>query len=185
VSLLERLRQPAERAAAAWKRFVELYSPLLYSWARRLGLQPADAADLVQDILTLLVKKIPAFRYEQGKCFRAWLWTVSLNKWRENQRKPVPSTSNAAGVDVPDPAAGDPAVELAEAEYRGLLIRRAQQLMQAEFPTATWKAYWDHVICGKPAAAVAAELGITVNAVYVAKCRVLRRLREELAGLLE
>jgi RNA polymerase sigma-70 factor, ECF subfamily len=60
-----------------------------------------------------------------------------------------------------------------------------QQLMQAEFPPETWKAYWDHVVSGKPARAVAAELGTTVNAVYIAKCRVLRRLREELAELLE
>ncbi len=59
VSLLEQLRQPT--AARAWPRFVELYAPLLYDWARRLGLQDADAADLVQDVFAILLRKLPEF----------------------------------------------------------------------------------------------------------------------------
>src|SRR2546421_13117696 len=68
-SLLERLRQPA--APAAWNRFVELYTPVLYAWTRRLGLQPADAADLVQDVFTILVQKLPTFQYDKQKSFHA------------------------------------------------------------------------------------------------------------------
>src|SRR5438552_17277524 len=76
VSLLERLHQPA--ADEAWQRFVKLYTPLLYHWACRVGLQGADAADLVQDVLTLLVQKLPEFKYDSQKSFRAWLRTVML-----------------------------------------------------------------------------------------------------------
>src|SRR5262245_44229902 len=79
VSLLERLRRP--RDAEAWARFVALYTPLLLAWAHRLGLQPADAADLVQDVLVLLFQKLPEFTYDPGKSFRHWLHVVLRNKW--------------------------------------------------------------------------------------------------------
>ena len=80
-SLLERLRQPAD--PAAWSRFVELYTPLLYGWARRVGLPEQDAADLVQDVFVQLVRKLPDFTYDRHKTFRGWLRAVTLNKWRE------------------------------------------------------------------------------------------------------
>src|SRR5262245_3957916 len=85
ISLLDRLRQPADQAA--WARFVDLYSPLVFSWARQTGLQPADAADLVQEVFTLLLVKMPEFVHKQDGSFRAWLKTVTLNKWRERCRR--------------------------------------------------------------------------------------------------
>ncbi len=74
---------------------------------------------------------------------------------------------------------------IGEAEYREYLVRRALELMQAEFQPTTWKAFWECVTANRPAAEVAGELGLTVDAVYAAKSRVLRRLREELEGLLD
>src|SRR5690349_24606068 len=85
VSLLERLRQPGQ--ADAWERFVELYTPLLLYWARKCGLQPQDAADLVQDVFTTLVQKLPEFTYDHRRTFRGWLRTVALNKWRDRRRR--------------------------------------------------------------------------------------------------
>jgi RNA polymerase sigma-70 factor (ECF subfamily) len=99
VSLLERLRRPDERAA--WDRFVELYTPLLYYWARRAGLQESDAADLVQDVFALLVQKLPEFTYEPGRSFRAWLHTVTLNKWRERHRRRA-AMEAAVGEPLPE-----------------------------------------------------------------------------------
>src|SRR5688572_30148894 len=84
-SLLERLRTPDREEA--WPRFVRLYTPLLFYWARRAGLPQDDAADLVQDVLVVLVQKLPTFTYEPGKTFRGWLRTVALNKWRERCRR--------------------------------------------------------------------------------------------------
>jgi RNA polymerase sigma-70 factor (ECF subfamily) len=180
VSLLERLRRPEERQA--WGRFVELYTPLLYHWARRVGLQSQDASDLVQDVLLLLLRKLPEFTYDHHRSFRSWLRTVTLNRWRETQRKPsLPD----AGVSLEELPGEDPAAEVWESEYRGHQTRRALELMQRDFQPATWKACWEYVVQGRPAAEVAAELGMTVAAVHAARLRVLARLREELKGLLD
>jgi RNA polymerase sigma-70 factor (ECF subfamily) len=82
-----------------------------------------------------------------------------------------------------DPAGPDPAAAFSEAEYQQYLVQRAMELMKGEFQTATWQAFWDFVVEGQPAAEVGRRLGISENAVYLAKGRVLRRLRQELAGL--
>src|SRR5579871_6272699 len=84
-SLLERLRGPADQAA--WVRFTHLYTPLLYHWAKRLGLRPDDATDLVQDVLTALVRELPRFEYDRGGSFRGWLRVVTINRWRNNHRR--------------------------------------------------------------------------------------------------
>jgi RNA polymerase sigma-70 factor, ECF subfamily len=183
VSLLERLRQPGE--AEAWARLVELYTPLLYYWACKMGLQEQDAADLVQDVFTVLVQKLPEFQYDRHKSFRGWLRTILCNKWRDQQRRSAAfpcshdeaALANLAGPDAPEP--------FWETEYRQQLVGRALELMQAEFQPATWKACWEAVVSGRPAADVAAELGMSVAAVYAAKSRVLRRLRQQLDGLLD
>jgi len=75
-SLLQLLRQPGEQAA--WERFVQIYTPLLCHWAHRLGLHGADADDLVQDVFTVLVDRLPLFRYDPKNRFRGWLWTMGL-----------------------------------------------------------------------------------------------------------
>ena len=177
-SLLERLKQPA--AQASWARFVNLYTPLLFYWARRLGLQESDAADLVQDVFALLVKKLPRFNYQRDRSFRGWLRTVMHNKWRKKRAERLATDAGLSGVADPEPAA-----DLGEAEFQQQVTVRALQLMQAEFRPSTWKACWETVVCGRPAAEVACEFGISVNAVYLARGRVLRRLRQELEGMLD
>jgi RNA polymerase sigma-70 factor, ECF subfamily len=181
-SLLERLHQPAQEHA--WARFVQLYTPLLFFWARRLGLQEPDAADLVQDVFALLVRKLPEFTYDRHRSFRAWLRTVTLNSWRNRRRRAeLPRAEGPADLD--GLAGPDPADVLGEEEYRRWLVGRALELMQAEFQPSTWKACWECVVHGRPAAEVAADLGLSVGAVYMAKSRVLSRLRLELADLLD
>ena len=182
VSLLERLRRPHEQAA--WERFARLYTPLLCHWAEGLGVRGAEVDDLVQDVFVVLVQKLPEFRYDPTRSFRAWLWTILANKLHDRRRRHT--VLDTAGGAAADAAAGpDTAETIDEAEYRHYVMRRALELMQAEFQPATWKAFWECAVNGRPAAAVAAELGISENAVYLAKGRVLRRLREELSGLLD
>jgi RNA polymerase sigma-70 factor (ECF subfamily) len=182
VSLLEQLRQPD--AQAAWDRFVELYTPLLFYWARRAGLREPDAADLVQDVFTVLLQKLPEFTYDHQRSFRAWLRTVTLNKWREKQRRrrlPREADDTAlAEVTIPDGAEA-----FWQAEYQQRLAARALEVMRDEFRPATWQACWQLVVEGRPGAEVAADLGLTLGAVYAAKARVLRRLRQVLEGLLD
>src|SRR5205809_8103452 len=98
LSLLERLRWPEEQEAN-WRRFVQLYTPLLFHWARKLGLSAEDAADLAQEVLILLVQKLPAFHYDPQRSFRGWLRTVILNKWRDHQRlRRLPIDAANAGL---------------------------------------------------------------------------------------
>jgi len=183
ITLLERLRRPDDQQA--WARFVELYAPLLFHWARRAGLTEQDAADLVQDVLLLLLEKLPAFAYDPQKSFRGWLRTVTLNRWREKQRKQrIPATDSPDAIldELPAPADLE---QFWETEYRQHLVGRAIKTMQATFEPQTWNACLQMVVTGRPAAQVAAEMGISVTSVYTAKCRVLKRLREELTGLWE
>jgi len=180
VSLLERLRQPAD--SGAWARFVDLYTPLLFHWARRTGLQETDAADLIQDVFQILVRKLPEFAYDKERSFRGWLRTVLLNQWRTGLRRRTERALNDNDARLAQPDHQD---ALTEKEYRDFLIGRAMQVMKSDFQPATWQACWEHVAQERPVAEVAAELGLTVKAVYLAKARVLRRLRQELEGLWE
>jgi RNA polymerase sigma-70 factor (ECF subfamily) len=167
----------------AWARFVQLYTPLLLSRARaRYSLGPADAEDLVGDVLVELVRQLPRFKYDPKGWFRAWLGRILHNKYVDRCRRKgirvqtgAAELSGLAGPSDPDPL---------EAAERHLLARRALELMQVEFESTTWKACWALVAEGKSAAEAAAELGISENAVYIAKSRVLRRLRQEMEGLL-
>jgi RNA polymerase sigma-70 factor (ECF subfamily) len=178
VSLLQRLRQRPD--ADAWARLVRLYTPLLLHWARRLGLQDADAADLVQDVLVVLVQKLPEFEYHPGKSFRGWMRTVLMNKWRDRPHRGAPAPLDSA---VQPQAPAEETLE--EREYRLFVLGQAMRIMATDFEPETWQACWETVVLGRPAAEVAAELGLSVNAVYLAKSRVLTRLRQDLAGLLD
>jgi RNA polymerase sigma-70 factor (ECF subfamily) len=180
VSLLERLREPGDRDA--WDRFVRLYTPLLYHWAGRLGLAPDEAADLVQDVFVLLLDKLPGFTYDASRRFRGWLWTLTINKVRE-RRRAAPAFEELTAEDGAHTPDGVPA--FVEEEYRGYVTGRALELLRRDFEPRTWRAYWEHVTNGRTAPVVAAELGVSVGAVYAAKTRVLARLREELKGLLD
>jgi len=177
---LDRLREPAN--AKAWDDFVELYTPFIFYWARRVGMRDDDAADLVQDVFTLLVRKLPDFVYDRNKGFRSWLRTVAINKWNENRRRSGPPVDGDADLSRLPAAESDP---FWEAEYRQFILDRALDVLRGEFQPRSWQACWEVVARGRPAAEVAAELGMTVAAVYAAKLRVVNRLRRELDGLID
>jgi RNA polymerase sigma-70 factor (ECF subfamily) len=182
-SLLERLRQSFD--PQAWGRFVSLYTPLIYSWGRRVGLQEQDAADLVQEVFVTLLQVLPTFDYDREKSFRRWLRTIALNKWRNSLKQRQQRQLREAGSAAESVAVADDLEALWEAEYQQELANRALRIMRADFQEKTWRACWETVAVGRPAEDVAAELGLTVGAVYAAKFRVLDRLRCELAGLLD
>jgi RNA polymerase sigma-70 factor, ECF subfamily len=183
ITLLEQLRTPGR--PDAWRRFVHLYTPLLYHWARRLELSAEDAADLVQEVLILLVQRLPQFAYDRRGSFRGWLRTVLVNRGRDLRRRLARSACGRQSEHVPEPEVDDNTLAFDEAEYRQHLVKRALELMQTDFEPVTWKACWESTVADRPAAEVARELGISVNAVYLAKARVLSRLRQELDGLLD
>lgn len=188
-SLLERLKV---KSPEAWRRLVYLFGPLVYQRCRRNGLQPADASDVFQEVFRAVAEDIGKFRRDgAGDTFRGWLWAITRNKladFRQRQRKQPQATG---GSDALEKLAQLPTGELArladpsEPETPGDLYQRALKLIRDEFQEPTWKAFWHVAVDGRVPADVADELGMSVNAVYIAKTRVLRRLREELGDLLD
>lgn len=159
-----------------------MYTPILFGWARGLGLQDSDAADLVQEVFAIVLKEMPAFVYDRKRSFRAWLKTVALNRWRSRGRKARLPT--APGAD-PDHVPGQSEEAFWEDEYRRQLAARALTVMKSEFEDTTWRACLLLVVEGKSAGQAAEILGLSPGAVRVAKSRVLRRLRQELEGMLD
>jgi RNA polymerase sigma-70 factor (ECF subfamily) len=186
-SLLVRVRA---QDPSAWQRLVALYAPLVYRWCRCWGLQAADAADVGQEVFGAVARKVGGFRRERpGDSFRGWLRTIARHKVLDHQAGRRQETDGAGGSDALTrlyqvPADGpDDAEPGAEDEDRALLYRRAVELIQGDFQEQTWRAFWRVVVDGQAPADVAAELGMTRDAVYHAQARVLRRLREEFSDL--
>lgn len=177
VSLLERLRRPDD--GVAWERFVQLYAPLLYRWLARTGLQEADVADLLQDVLAALVRELPTFERKPDGGFHRWLYAVVMNRWRDRLKRRA-----FARLPAVDPPAADDLDAFIESEYRDQLVKRVWGILRADFSAETVRVFNDVVILGRPPAEVAAEQGMTPGAVYAIKHRVLARIRQELAGIM-
>jgi RNA polymerase sigma-70 factor, ECF subfamily len=175
-SLLDRLGKPD--AADAWERFVELYSPLLFHWAKQLGQQDSDAADLVQDVFLRLLRKLPEFQYDPQRSFHCWLKTLFLNQHNERlrSRKALPVGDHA---ELPSP---DPADEF---EDRRFLTQQALRLIERDFSPVQWKAFQAYALAGRSADEIARELGISRGTVYSVKSKVVYRLRREIEHLVD
>ncbi len=185
MSLLERARN---RDSEAWRRLVELYSPLVFFWARRAGLAEADAADLVQDVWQSVTAALSRFRRDDRTgTFRGWLWTIARNKFTDHFRKRKAEPAAAGGTDArlfiesfpEEEAVDDTGIQ------ENQLLHRALEWIKPEFAERTWLAFWRMTVDGQTAADVGQELGLAANAVHQAKFRVLSRLRAEMAGLVE
>ncbi len=171
----------------AWHQLSVLYGPLIYGWARRAGLHNEDAADVTQEVFRAVAAGAPQLQHGRpGDTFRGWLWTVTRNKLRDFWRGRADRPLALGGTDAQElllhvaenNSGSQPALS---AEANGLL-RRAVELVRAEFEQRSWDAFWQVTIEGRAAADVARDLGMTANAVYVARSRILRRLRDLLPG---
>ncbi|HKB40951.1 MAG TPA: sigma-70 family RNA polymerase sigma factor [Gemmataceae bacterium] len=187
LGLLERVKA---RDPVAWQRMVSLYGPLIDRWARQAGLQEADAADVRQEVLQAVDRAIDGFRRDRpGDTFRGWLKTITRNKVLDHLRRTRGGEAAVGGSDALKQMQQLPADAIPDstedAEEFGQILRQALELIRTDFEERTWRAFWRVVIEEQEAAEVAAELGMSINAVYLAKGRVLARLREEFAGLME
>ena len=186
-SLLARLGDQKDRAA--WQQFVELYGSLVYGFARRRGLQDADAADLTQEVFLDVARQASRWHYDpQRGSFRGWLYSVTRKKiarfLQRRQSQPVGSgDSNAHRRLDEEPSPGPELDETWEQEFQQQLFRLAAAQIRDSFAPTTWEAFWRTAVEGKSGAAVAAELGLSVGAVYVARSRVLARLTETIQQL--
>ena len=186
ISLLERIRQ--ETDADAWERFVFLYTPWV-NWVLRHGsVSENDVDDLRQDVLAVVFQEIARFQHNgQTGAFRCWLRNVVLNRLRSHWRKRRNSDRHSETSDnlhaVADPF---PALEaIWDREHDRHVTEALLKLVEPAFTQSTWQAFRRQVLLGLRAEEVATELGISVNAALLAKSRVLRRLRDEAAGLLD
>jgi len=181
-SLLVQIRDGANHAA--WQEFVQLYGPMVYGFARKRGLQDADAADLMQDVLRSVSAAIGRLEYDRNQgTFRGWLFTITRNKIFNflSARRNRPQGSGDAATsqllnNLPDSSEG---AEDWEIEYQRRLAALAMEHIQSEFQPNTWQAFRRTAVDGVGAAEVASQLGMSPGAIYVAKSRVLARLKEE------
>jgi RNA polymerase sigma-70 factor (ECF subfamily) len=184
---LERVKM---RDEDAWRRFVDLYSPLIYEWCRHCGLQPEDAADVGQEVFGGVAAGVARFRRDRpDDSFRGWLWTITKNKVRDHFRRLEGKTRAQGGTKAQQQLAQVPE-QAAESTGTGVvpdhrLELRAAEVVRAGVEPRTWRAFWLVAVEGQSPAIVAESLGMSLEAVYVAKFRVRRKIREELDGLVE
>jgi len=190
VTLLTRLRDG--RDSEAWREFVQIYGPVVYRFARNRGLQDADAADLMQDVLRSVVRNAPRMEYDPRRgTFRGWLYTVTRNKIYnflngQRHRPRASGDSDAHQRLEATPARDDDGPDADwEREYQRRLTDRAMERVKGEFQPATWQAFWGTAVDGKPAGEVGSGLKMSPGAVYVAKSRVLARLRDEVRKMMD
>jgi RNA polymerase sigma-70 factor (ECF subfamily) len=179
-SLLIRIRDPAD--SGAWSRFVEVYTPFIYGVLKRRGLQSADAADVAQEVMQTVAQGISRFEYDRGRgSFRGWLFSVARSRlndhFRTRQRQPVGTgQTEVHELLAAQPDCGDDGEW--ERSWQQHLFDLAALRVRDQFEPATWKAFWDTAVEGKPVAEVAAELNLTPGAVYIARSRVMAKLRK-------
>ena len=183
-SLIVKLRDPAD--TDAWCEFVTLYEPLIYRLARRKGLQDADARDLCQEVFRTVAQAIERWDLDPARgSFRGWLSRIARNLLvnfltRRPYRLRGSGSTSVQDLLEAQPAQDPSATALFEAEYRRRLFRWAADQARGEFATTTWQAFWQTAVEGRPPRDVAAELGLSVGAVYIARSRVLARLRRRI-----
>ena len=176
--------------AEAWKDLTDLYRPLLLTWLGRQQVPANDLDDLVQEILLAVFQYLPSFRHSgQRGAFRAWLRTIACNRARDYWRARKHPTP-AGGSDVKEVLnqVEDPESELNhqwDQEHDRYVLRCLLDLMEQEFEPSTLQAFRRLALEGASGAEVADELGLSVAAVYVAKSRVLRKIRQHAAGLID
>ncbi len=182
-SLLVRIRDVKD--AEAWAEFVRIYAPLVYNLARRQGLQDADAADLTQNVLRDVVAAAEGFVYEPGRgSFRSWLFTVARNRLRKFLHARRRGQEAGDAHDLLDQAPAPEETDEWEREYRQRLLTWAAEKVRDGFRESTWLAFWLTSVEGRDTRDVAEELGLSVGAVYIARNRVLARIRETIRQVL-
>jgi RNA polymerase sigma-70 factor (ECF subfamily) len=186
-SLLDQLRLTGDEDA--WARLLAVYSPLVQGWLARHGLPRQEAEDVTQEVLAVLVRRMPEFvREPRTGAFRRWLRSITVNclrdHWKRGRRAPRGGPLDEAALEQ----LADPTSDLSrewDREHDQHVTRQLLEQIKPRFEATTWEAFRRFALYEEPAEQVAAALGLTVNAVFIAKSRVLSRLRQEGAGLLD
>lgn len=188
-SLLERVKNHDQEA---WRRFVDIYGPLVYWWARQSDLSPEDAADVFQQVFAAVAANLAGFRRDRPQdTFLGWLRVIARNKIRDHFRRRLGEPTARGGTHAKDileqvpERLPEPTADRSGPSEAGGVAHRAAELVRASVEDHTWRAFWSLAIEGRKAADVAEDLGMNVRAVYESKYRVMRKLRQEMKNLIE
>jgi RNA polymerase sigma-70 factor (ECF subfamily) len=185
-SLLVRIRDLHDQEA--WGEFVEIYGPVVYAFARKRGLQEADAGDLTQEVLRAVAATAARLEYDPRKgWFRSWLYTVARNKLHDlvaARRRQCPGSGDPGAQAMLEEHATRQEEALWDEEYQQQLFAWAAGRVRQRFEETTWQAFWHVAVEGRRPKEAAAGLGMTLAAVYMAKSRVLAALKHEIRQLL-
>jgi RNA polymerase sigma-70 factor (ECF subfamily) len=187
-SLLGQLHNGNEHA---WQRLVDLYTPLIRGWLQRQSIPAHEADDLTQEILTVVLRRMPDFQHNQRTgAFRAWLRAITVNCvrdfWRAKRIRPkAPGGTDFGNYLDQLSDSSHPLSQQWDREHDQYVTARLLEQLKDHFEPKTWKAFERTALEGIPVPQVASELGLTVNAVSTAKSRILARLREFAAGLID
>ena len=170
---------------------VDLYLPIVHGWCARAGVPRADLADVVQEVFAAVCRSVDRFRRDRpGDSFHGWLRGITRHKVLDYWRRHPTEGHATGGTDAQQRLANlrewhDEQSESADLPETSQLVRRALDLIAIDFEQMTWQAFWRTSIDGHAPRDVAQDLNLTLNAVYKAKHRVMRRLREALGDLIE
>jgi RNA polymerase sigma-70 factor (ECF subfamily) len=188
VSLLGRLA--GTPTGEDWRRLDDLYRPLLRAWMARLGVAASDVDDLVQEVFVVVFGEVAGFERRRQGAFRAWLRKILANRMRDSFRdgkyRPTATGDSDFLRRLDELVSPDSALSrMWDDEHNKHVVAKLMQLVEGDFAPATWQAFRRHALEGEPAQEVARALGLSLNAVLLAKSHVLKRLRQEAAGFLE
>jgi RNA polymerase sigma-70 factor (ECF subfamily) len=181
-TLIQRLPNAAD--VEAWDVFLEIYEPLLFRLARGRGMQPADAEDFVQEVLTAVARNVEGWVASENRGpFRAWLFRIAHNLGvnfvtRPKHRRLGTGSSQIAQMLQEVPAASADSSEIFRKEYRRELFRWAAERVRDQTSERQWLAYWRTTVEDRPIAEVAEEFAMSVGAIWVARSRIAKRIRE-------
>lgn len=184
ITLLARLSGGGDNTA--WREFCDRYEELIRAFARRRGITPFETDDVVQDVMLALTKAMPGFEYDPAKGkFRSYLKTVTIHAISRKSRQNPSATPLGSSAGSSLGAADDEAEQTWEAEWRQYHLRSAMRTVKAEFNTSDLAAFEAYAVGGESPDAVASRLGVSVDSVYQAKSRVLRRLSQVISQQVE
>jgi RNA polymerase sigma-70 factor (ECF subfamily) len=183
LSLLARLLSHEDDEA--WQQFSVLYEPLIRRWVGRLILQPDSVDDVAQEVLKALVEGLPEFKHNRRKgAFRAWLRSIMIHRVRRYWRDRNPNVKQLSQArDLEDPRSE--LSRLWDTEHDRHVVRSLLEKVRPEFDDTTWEIFRRVVFGGSSPREIAADLGCSLNVVYMAKSQVLKRLRLEGEGFIE
>lgn len=182
------LRQVKAGERAAWDQLLRLYAPLVAHWCKRVQLQAADAEEIAQEVFQTVYVKIAEFRRERAGSFRKWLKAITRHKIGDLLRKIGKNPRAAGGTDANMRLLQVPELDDSEESdrvERRVVLEQARDIVCQNFQPRSWAAFERSMLDCEPVETVAVELGMSKKAVYVARSKILRFLRQELGGLLD